>query len=185
MNLIFKNFTELNYEEQIAILDIRNSDHVRLNMKSSEIIGIEDHIQWIEKLRLDKHNIYYSVFYNEEIVGAIYITAINSEKKKSTWGLYFKEKTNPFISSISTYLLIDKVFNFYHLNILNLEVNKKNNAAYQFDLSFGFEVIDETKEDHEQYYLMSISKEKWNKYSNTSMMKLLNNKIKKINYKFI
>jgi len=184
MKMIFKNFTDLSYEEHISILNIRNSDYVRLNMKSSEIIKIENHIKWVEKLLLDKSDIYYCVFNNKEIVGAIYVTTINYEKKTSSWGLYFKAKINPFISSISTYLLIDRVFNFYQLNTLNLEVNKKNNAAYQFDLSFGFNLTDDKIENEEEYYVMSLTKNTWNNNSNSKLMLLLNKKINKINYTF-
>ena len=184
MNMIFKNFTDLSYEEHISILNIRNSNHVRLNMKSSEIIKIENHIKWVEELVLDKCNIYYCVFNNEEIVGAIYITTIDYEKKTSNWGLYFKAKINPFISSISTYLLIDRVFKFYELNTLNLEVNKKNTAAYQFDLSFGFNLTDDKIENEEEYYLMSLTKNNWNINSNSKLMVLLNKKITKINCTF-
>jgi len=184
MNLVYKNFVELTHEEHLSILKIRNSDYVRFNMKTDRTIQINEHLQWIDKLKKDKLNIYYAVINENIIVGAIYITDIDFKKKESTWGLYFKEKTNPLISSVSAYILIDRVFNFYDLERLNLEVNKKNNAAYKFDLTLGFAIYDKKKEETEEYYLMYILKNTWNNISNNNLITLLKKKISKINYTF-
>jgi len=185
MNLIYKNFIALTYEEHINILKIRNSEYVRLNMKSNDLISTENHLNWAEGLKFDKKNIYYAVMQENIIVGAIYITTIDYYSKSCTWGLYFKEKINPFISAISAHLIIDKVFNELSIKRLNLEVNKSNISAYNFDLSFGFKIYDEIKESSADYHLMFMSKDDWIKNKSRGLRKSVEKRIKKINYSFI
>ena len=184
MKLIFKNFVNLTKIEHKNILKIRNIDYIRNNMKSKDIIKIEGHIQWVDKLKHDNSNIYYAICSDDEIVGAIYITEIDYEQNKCTWGLYFKQNINPFISSVSTYCIIDKIFNDLNLNMLNLEVDKNNIPAYKFDLSFGFEVYDEKLEKDKEYYLMKMTKDFWNRNKDQGILKLLYKKVKNINIKF-
>lgn len=185
MNLIYKNFKELSNDEHTSLLNIRNSDHVRLNTKTKKVITFEEHLSWIEKLKEDTLNIYYAVIENDKIIGSISITDINHNIKECSWGLYFKTNINPLVSSISAYLIIDRVFNFYDLTKLNLEVNKKNQAAYKFDLTLGFKVYDEKEELGDAYYLMTMSKSIWNTNSNTSLMSTIKKKLDHINYKFV
>ncbi|MBD3799583.1 MAG: UDP-4-amino-4,6-dideoxy-N-acetyl-beta-L-altrosamine N-acetyltransferase [Epsilonproteobacteria bacterium] len=184
MELIFKNFIKLTRVEHKDILNIRNSEYVRNNMKSRSIIKFEDHLNWINKLKQDNSNIYYAISFGDEIVGAIYITDIDYNQNKSTWGLYFKRNINPLILSVSTYCIIDKVFNELNLSILNLEVNKNNISAYNFNLSFGFKVYQNKLEMDEEYFLMRMTKDFWNKNKEHGPLKFLYKKIQNINIKF-
>lgn len=181
MNLTFKDYILLSVDENKEILKIRNSNYVNKNMNNSELITLKNHEEWLKKLQSDKSNIYYAIFNNKEIVGAIYITDINYDENTCTWGLYFKENINVFISSISTYLLIEKIF--YELNIkrLNLEVKKNNLAAYKFDQSFGFKDYSQL----EELYFMYMDEEIWKNKKDSFLVKTLKKKIDKINYKFI
>jgi len=181
VNIIFKNFINLNNEEKINILDIRNTDKIRINMKSNHIISTNIHINWIEKLKEDKNNIYYAIIYKDKICGAIYINDINLEDKTSSWGLYFKQDINPILSSLCTYIIIDKILNEMNIQRLTLEVEKTNIQAYKFDLSFGFEIYDTIN----NYFLMDITKQKWEKNKNIAYIKLLEKKVNKIQYKFV
>lgn len=181
MNLILKNFTLLNLEEHIEVLSIRNSEHVRNNMKTKNVITIDNHLKWIENLKEDTNNKYYVVLFDEKIVGAIYITDIDFLSKNCTWGLYFKRGVNPFIPSYSTFEIINKIFFELNLEILNLEVNKKNLAAYKFDLSFGFKVYGEKNEFDIDYYLMNMKKSFWKNNREIGVLGLIYKKLKNIN----
>lgn len=185
MNIVLKNFVHLEKLEHEKILELRNDESIRNNMKSNEIIEIKSHFSWIENLKREKLNIYYAVIQDNNIIGAIYITNINYTNKSATWGLYFKKKINPFISSIVTYLIMNKIFYDLGINVLNLEVNKLNTSAYKFDLNFGFKVYDEYKEKDNEYYLMTMNKEYWNKNRESGILIIIKRKIDKINYKFI
>ena len=185
MNIEFKNYILLSSNEHKEILEIRNSNYIRHNMNNKDIIEINAHLQWVENLKKDTKNIYYAVLIDEEILGAVYITEINYKDSTSTWGLYFKNNINPFISSFATYLLIDRIFNTLKIKRLNLEVSKLNTNAYKFDLSFGFLVYDEVKNDYGEYYLMFMNSSKWEQSKTTGLLKTLGKKLEKVQYKFI
>jgi UDP-4-amino-4,6-dideoxy-N-acetyl-beta-L-altrosamine N-acetyltransferase len=179
MNIIFKKFQNLDKFEHINLLKIRNSNNVRINTKSKKIILWKDHINWIKTLQAN--NQYYAIYYNNEIIGSISILNIDDIKKECLWGIYCKENIHPILSSVCTYIIIDKIFNELNIKILILEVEKTNTQAYKFDLSFGFEEYDTIN----NYIQMSINNIKWNNHKNIGYMKVLQKKIKKIEYKFI
>jgi len=185
MTLEFKNYKYLSEAEHLQVLEIRNSDYVRNNMKNKNIINIECHLEWADNLKIDNESIYYAVFFDKVIVGAVYITELDYIISKSTWGLYFKKNINPLISSLSAYILFDYIFNTLHIQRLNLEVNKLNINAYKFDLNFGFQVYDEYTDNIDDYYLMSIKKDVWNEIRGIGLLKIFNKKLEKVNYKFI
>jgi len=185
MRIEFKNYILLSSDEHIHILQIRNSDHVRHNMNNKHIINIKEHLDWLENLKEDTKNIYYAVFVDGIILGAVYITDINHVEETCTWGLYFENDTNPLIPSYSTYFLIERVFNTLKMKRLNLEVSKLNTKAYKFDLSFGFQVYDEIENDYGKYYLMYITNIQWKQSKNVGLLKILTKKLEKVQYNFI
>lgn len=185
MNLSFKNFTKLNVAEHKKILSIRNLEHIRVNMKSNELIELDNHLQWVERLKSDNKNIYYGVSLDEEIVGAIYITTIDYDTKVCTWGLYFKEHINPFVSSISTYLIFEKIYNELGIKEIQLEVEASNTQAYRFDANFGFKEYDKYNEKQKTYIKMSMDADIWEDIKLKGLVKSVAKKIDKIEYKFI
>lgn len=182
MILEFKNYKLLSLEEHGEILNIRNSDRVHNNMKSKDIIEIQEHLNWIEKLKQDTENIYYAVFADGIISGAVYITEIDYKKGSCTWGLYFQNNINPFVSSFSAYLLIDRIFNTLNIKRLNLEVNKLNINAYKFDLNFGFQVYDEHKDNLDEYYLMFMNQDIWNQHKSVGLLKTIGKRLEKVQH---
>ena len=180
-NLIFKNYKGLTKSEHKILLEIRNTNYVRMHTKSLNIITLNEHLIWVNELKASNKNIYYAIQYENIIIGSISIINIDYENKSCFWGLYFKKNINPFISSISSYIIIDKVFEDMKFNILNLEVSKENIAAYNFDISFGFDVYDE----NDKYFYMLMSSKSWKNNKNKKILKIINNKIKSINYEFI
>lgn len=183
MKILFRDFKLLNNDEHKKLIEIRNSDYVRHNMKNSNLISIEEHLEFIDFLKNTKNNNYYSIIINNEIYGAIYITNINLLEKSCYWGLYIKEYSNPYISSFCVYLLLDKIFYTSEIKILNLEVKKSNILTYKFDLNFGFIHCDDNLQK-EDYHLMYITKEMWENKKNSIPFVLLRKKIDKIEYKF-
>lgn len=185
MKLEFKDYTLLSLYEHQELLNIRNSKPIRKNMKSHNIIKTQEHLAWVKSLITDTHNYYYAVYLNSIIQGAVYITDINRANSSSSWGLFFKKETNPFVPSLSAYLLINKVFDDLKLKNLNLEVQKSNTNAYAFDLHLGFKVNGEVFYDLELYYKMSMSYEQWQSEQSCPLIKALKKKLKKTTYQYI
>ena len=181
MNLVFKNFLLLKESEHRKLLEIRNDEIIRNNMKSNAVIGFENHLSWIKKLENDTSNIYYAVIKDNDIVGAIYITIINNSDKTCTWGLYFKKNINPLISSISTYLIIEKIFQEFHIKKLYSEVKKENIAAYKFNETLGFK---KEKSVDKDFYKLSISADDWENNKNNGIITTVKKRLNKIEYKF-
>lgn len=182
MNLRFKEFTKLNINEHEMLLSIRNSNYVRNNMKMDVIIELKNHLQWIDNLKNDEKNIYFAVYENDCIVGAVYITTINREEDTCTWGLYFKDNINPLISSLSAFLIIEKMF--YELNIKTIyaEVKRENIAAYKFNITLGFK---EEQNQDENYYKLFTNINIWENNKNTRTIQTIKKRLDKIEYQFI
>jgi len=184
MELIFKDFIYLSKEESETILKLRNSEYVRKNMRSSDIIAPQDHRRWMEKLKSDESSLYYAIFYDGSIVGSINITQMTPTKEQCSWGLYFQEGTNPLVASISAFLSIERVFNDFEIKKIAIEVKATNTNAYNFDLHLGF-IEDGRRVEKEEYILMSLNKERWESIQNKPLLKTIRKKVDKVEYRFI
>ncbi len=184
MTLLFKNYVSLSPHEHKSLLEIRNAERVRLHMKRQTIIALQEHLNWVEQLKSDIHNSYFALFLDDTLVGAIYITDIDFEKKTAFWGLYFQENIHPFASSLATYLIIERVFHDLGLEKLYLEVKKSNTNAYKFDLNFGFKVDGEHEESGTTYIQMSMNEADWERSKLSGLPKTIRKKVDKITYQF-
>jgi len=179
MNLKLVNYTKLSSNEHIELLEIRNFSYVRKNMKNEALIKLEDHLSWIKTLNNDNTKTYFAVFSDNILVGGINITDIDMEQKTSSWGLFVRANINPMVPSISTYLIIDKVFRTLDVNTLNLEVNKLNINAYKFDKNFGFIDNGEYDDEDNSYYLMCMNKQDWETKKDSGLLKVIKLKIER------
>ena len=167
---IFKNYKLLTQKEHIALLNIRNSDYVREVSKDKNIILLDNHLKWIKNI--NKSKCYLALFVDNKIIGGLNYSYKNNIVEN--WGIFFDEKTQPLMSSIATYLFIDFMFNKF--DVLYSEVLKENQRAFKFNQYFGIEVIKTTQE----LYRLQLTKEKWNQNN----LKILEKRIRKIQYKF-
>ena len=156
INISLKDFHSLSEEEHKSILSLRNSDYVRLQMRNTNLISIEDHQKWIKNLKTN--NKYFAIFMNEEIIGNVNYTDLNDNESCCYWGCYFSEGTNSFIVSASTIFFLDYVFNTINVKTLKLFTKKDNHIALSFDKNLGFRPYDEDK----NYIYMSQLKADWN-----------------------
>jgi len=169
---IFKNYKNLTQQEHITLLNIRNEKKIRESSKNKEIITLNNHLKWVELLNKEKS--YFALFIDEKIVGGLNFTKkLNSIKE---WGVFFSKDTKPLISSIATYIFINYMFE--KADILYSQVSKENNQALRFNEYFKIEIYNE----EEEFYNLILTKEKWQKEQNN--FKFLQNRVKKINYKF-
>ena len=181
MRLFFKEFFKLNIKEHEELLNIRNKEYVKNNMKTNSIIEIEEHLSWVNNLQKDKSNVYYAVYKEDCIVGAIYITDINKMESTSYWGLYFEKNVNPLISSVSAILIIEKIFQEFNIKKLYAEVKKENVVAYKFNETLGFK---KEKILDKNFYRLSISVDDWENNKNNRIIKTVKKRLNRIEYKF-
>ncbi len=185
MDLNFLSYEKLSSEEHIKLLEIRNLDYIRINMKDKSLIKLADHLNWVGKLITDSSKFYYAIIADNVLVGGVSITDINYQDNIASWGLFFKRDINPFISSFSAYLLIDRIYNIMNIEKLNLEVKKSNISTYKFDLNLGFKAYGEFSDDSDTYYLMSMTNNDWNVKKYQGRLKTITKRLGKVEYNFI
>lgn len=176
MKLIFKDYITLGEKESKDILTLRNQKNIRENMVDDELISLENHLIWVKSLENNENKRYFAIDLENEIVGSV---SFVKDKEKVSWGIFFKEEINPFVSSASTFLFLDFLF----LNIcekLYSYVKKENLKALSFNKSFGFKVY---KEDEEYFYL-NLQKLPWEKHKNAKLLKPIKKYLDKIEYNF-
>lgn len=176
MKIIFKDYIKLNEKELMDILNLRNQRNIRENMIGSEIISLENHLSWVKTLEKSDNKRYFAIDFENEIVGSL---SFVKNKEEVSWGVFFKNEINPFVSSASTFVFLDFLF----LNVceeLYSYVKKENLKAVSFNKSFGFKVY---KEDEEYFYL-NLQKLSWEKHKNSKLLKPIKNYLDKIEYSF-
>ena len=107
MKIFFKDYKNLDKEELILILNLRNQKNIRENMIDDKIISLENHLNWIKTLKNNTYKRYFSISLENEIIGSL--SYIN-ENQQISWGVFFKENINPFITSSSSFIFLDYIF---------------------------------------------------------------------------
>jgi len=177
MKIVFKNYSTVDEQESFEILKIRNTDYIRKNMITNEIISYENHIKWCESLKTNLQKRYFAVICDEEILGSC---SWIKEEMGFTWGIFFKDGVNPIISSVSAYLFLENCFFKDEIKKLNSLVKKKNNIAFNFNKHFGFKIY---KEDEEYFYL-ELEKVTWENNKNSRLIKSIKKYLDTIEYQF-
>lgn len=175
MTLTLKDYVKLNQKELIEILHIRNENYIKENMINVQTIGIEEHLSWVKSLKNQNYMKYFAVFSENEIIGSLSFVI---REKKLNWGVFFKEKTNPFLSSASTFIFLEYLF----LNQTQIYscVKKRNMKALNFNKNFGFKIYAED----EDYYYLNLRDSFWQEHKKTRLLKPIKNYLDKIKYHF-
>lgn len=177
INICLKNFHSLSLKEHKSILNLRNSDYIRLQMRNTNLISIEDHLKWLKNLK--SNNNYFAVLMNEEIIGNVNYTDHNDNESYCYWGCYFSQDTHSFIVSASTIFFLDYIFNNIDVKTLKLFTKKNNHIALSFDKNLGFRPYDED----ENYIYMSQLKADWNNLKKGKTFNSIFAKMEEINFK--
>lgn len=133
------NFTKLSLDEKKMVLEWRNYPNIKKWMYSDSDIALEDHLNFIELLKNREDKQYYLVKNNNEYIGVIDFTNINT--KATDIGLY----ANPELKRIGNILMkkiIDYSFNSLKVSIIYAEVFLDNDKAYSLYLRNGFKEFD-------------------------------------------
>jgi UDP-4-amino-4,6-dideoxy-N-acetyl-beta-L-altrosamine N-acetyltransferase len=170
---IFKNYHLLSDTEHKELLHVRNEPQIRQASKNSSKINLNDHLQWLKTLGEDRY--YFALFIDDKIVGGL--NATYSDSSVTNWGIFFSKNTKPLISSMATYIFIEKMFQ--KADILYSEVNRSNTQAIKFNKFFAIEIYDEDN----QYYKLRLTKEVWREKSTS--LGIIRKRLKSVEYKFL
>ena len=91
-----KALTSCTSEQQLKVRDIRNQIGVRSNMFTDHEIGLNEHLNWISKLKSEKKQMVFAVLNSQQNpIGTVSISMLDTFHKKADWALYLdgNEKT--------------------------------------------------------------------------------------------
>jgi UDP-2,4-diacetamido-2,4,6-trideoxy-beta-L-altropyranose hydrolase len=83
-----ENFVNLSEVEKQLVLNWRNSDEIRLNMFTNHVISMEEHSQFIEKLKDDHNNFYWLVREGSTPIGVVSAQKIDTTAESCFLGIY-------------------------------------------------------------------------------------------------
>jgi UDP-4-amino-4,6-dideoxy-N-acetyl-beta-L-altrosamine N-acetyltransferase len=144
-NIILKNFINLSEQEKEIVRNWRNADTVRSWSLTGHIISINEHHDFIEKLKEDNHNFYWLVKNADKYLGVIDLIQVDFNNKNAYLGIY----SNPYLKGAGNLLqecLIKVTFDMACLHTLKLEVIEDNEKALKLFTRFGFEKEGELKD---------------------------------------
>lgn len=143
--------------DKYTILKWRNSDHVRQYMHKADIISLENHEKWFEKILNNPNQYDYQIFVlDNQDVGVMGFYNFDESQTCCEWGFYLGVKNLPKnTGKIMGRMALNYAFTTYcELNTIKAEAYKKNPRSIQFHIDLGFEKIKE--DDVTLYFTFNI-----------------------------
>lgn len=139
--ILLKNFISLDELEKRLVLKWRNSETIRNYMVNTALISYEEHLNFIEKLKLDNTKLYFLCFHNNIPIGVINLTDINFIHKRCFLGIYASPDMNERGVGTKLINVIKTIaFDYLEMESLRLEVFDFNEHAINFYLKNGFTI---------------------------------------------
>jgi UDP-4-amino-4,6-dideoxy-N-acetyl-beta-L-altrosamine N-acetyltransferase len=146
--------TNLDTKSQSRIRDIRNEENVRKWMYTDHVIGPDEHLAWITRLKQDNRQIVFVVMNDERNpLGVVSVNAIDGLHKKTDWAYYLTETARGGLGSSLEFTFIDFVFGTLGMEKLNCEVIEGNDAVVKLHKRFLFQ--------EEGVHFLGLTKEDW------------------------
>lgn len=152
------------------VLKWRNQDFIRKVMYHDQVIDMESHRNWFNKIQENSHTIIKVFCYNQKPLGIMNISNIDNKNSKCEWGFYIGEKSTPKgFGKIMGYLSLDYIFNQLGIRKLCAEVMDFNTKSIFFHEKFGFQqegILRKHVLKENQYVdviLMALFQEEWQK----------------------
>ena len=138
-NIKLVQLIDINAESQLKVRDIRNEKAVRKWMYTEHAIELNEHLDWINRLKTDKKQIVF-VILNEkdEPLGSVSVNAMDQLDKKTDWSYHLTGSARGGLGSAIEYAFIDFVFNNLDMQKLNCEVIEGNDPVVKLHKKFLF-----------------------------------------------
>ncbi len=136
---IFKGFRLINEADSLLLLTWRNSDHVRIYMKNSDLITREIHQQWFQKIITSETDLYFVYEQNKTPWGIVYFNNIDRNTTAAEWGFYLGKQNLP--KGTGTKMLNNAILlatNKIKLSRIYATVLSTNNKSLYMHLKLGF-----------------------------------------------
>ena len=109
-------------------------------MYTDHIIGVNEHLGWINKLKTDKTQMVFAVLDDDgSPLGLVSLNAIDRLHSKADWAFYLTSTARGGLGSALEYSFINFVFDVCGLHKLNCEVIEGNDAVVKLHKKFHFQ----------------------------------------------
>jgi UDP-4-amino-4,6-dideoxy-N-acetyl-beta-L-altrosamine N-acetyltransferase len=121
------------------VFEWRNSERIRLNMYTDQLISIEQHRAWFTQLQNDSASVYQIFEYHHVPAGIVNFTQIDKRSNKAYWGFYLGREDLPRgAGTLMGELGLSFAFNELKLRKLCGEAFAFNEASIRFHQKLGF-----------------------------------------------
>jgi len=132
--------TSLDTESQLKVREIRNEENVRKWMYTDHVIGANEHLGWINRIKQDDRQIVFVVLNEENSpLGIVSVNAIDRLHKKTDWAYFLTENARGGPGPALEYSFINFIFDTLGMDKLNCEVIEGNDAVVKLHKKFLFQ----------------------------------------------
>lgn len=172
--IVLRELINCSLDDQLLVREIRNQKTVRSSMYTDHEINLNEHLNWISRLKTDDRQIVFVVFSsNQKPIGVISVNAIDRLHKKADWAYYLDENERGGLGAVLEYNFLNFLFKELDLDKLNCEVIETNPAVVKLHKKFlfqeeGFRRSNIIKNDVRiGVHFLGITKDEWLKGSSS------------------
>ena len=138
-NIKLVPLSNVNRECQLRVREIRNEDAIRKWMYTDHVIGVKEHLSWINNIRTDRTLIVFVILNEDDNpLGVVSVNAIDHLHKKADWAYYLTQNARGGLGSAIEYAFINFVFDELDIQKLNCEVIERNYSVVRLHKKFLF-----------------------------------------------
>lgn len=134
----FGKLREIKQEELELMLSWRNAPNVRANMYTRHEISLDEHLSWWARTQQRSNQQYLMYELNNEPLGIVGFTGIDTENKVSSWAFYASPGAPKGTGSKMEFLALEYAFHELGLHKLHCEVLAFNAPVIKLHKKFGF-----------------------------------------------
>lgn len=160
--------TSVDTESQFKIMDIRNEESVRKWMYTDHLIGANEHLKWINRLKINDKKIVFVVFNEEKKpLGVVSINDIDYLHSKADWAYFLTNTSRGGLGSALEFSILNFIFDTLQIEKINCEVIEGNNTVVKLHKKFhfqqeGFRHSNILKNDKRMgVHFLGLTKEDW------------------------
>ena len=157
-NIKLLNFIDLKLEEKEMILKWRNHPDIRKWMYNQDEIKFEEHLNFIDSLKLRKDKLYFLVKKEDEFIGVI--DFLDLDKKEIFYGIYSNPNSKIMgVGRILNEISIDFAFNSLKAHKLKLEVFEDNIQVRNLHKKYKFRETSQKYVNNKKVICMELENE--------------------------
>jgi len=159
----FVNFIDLDIQDKKLILEWRNHESIRKWMYNSDVVALENHLEFINRLKDNTTKLYFLVKRKGKPVGVI--SLVDIENNVGDWGYYIApDFHNENLGVEFYYYSLVYIYRVLKLSKVIGYVLKDNKSANSFSDLFGFSKDLQLKQVEgvtDEYYFREMTNEVW------------------------